>query len=51
MYASPEPTLENIVPRVSSASGFVLGALTGLLLWFGVYPGPLLKVIRAVFPA
>jgi NADH-quinone oxidoreductase subunit N len=50
MYASPEPTGGSILPRVSLQGGCVLAALTGLLLWFGVYPGPLLQMIRAVFP-
>jgi NADH-quinone oxidoreductase subunit N len=32
------------------AGSYVLLALTILLIWFGVYPAPLLKVIRTVLP-
>ncbi|HZS50590.1 MAG TPA: NADH-quinone oxidoreductase subunit N [Bryobacterales bacterium] len=35
------------VRALAPASGFVLAMLTALLLWFGVYPTPLLNVIRA----
>src|SRR5579872_5118755 len=34
----------------SIAGSYVLLALTILLIWFGVYPAPLLKVIRTVLP-
>jgi len=34
----------------SIAGRYVLLALTILLIWFGVYPAPLLKVIRTVLP-
>jgi NADH-quinone oxidoreductase subunit N len=37
-------------PRISAAAGAVLGVLSGLLLWFGIYPEPLLRIIRAVLP-
>jgi NADH-quinone oxidoreductase subunit N len=36
--------------HASSIGGILLGILSGLLLWLGVYPGPLLSVIRGVFP-
>lgn len=49
MYATPERGLSTLGPHISSAGGVVLGTLT-LLLWFGIYPGPLLKAIRVVFP-
>jgi NADH-quinone oxidoreductase subunit N len=32
---------------LSPAGGFVLAVLTVLLIWFGVYPAPLLELIRA----
>jgi len=50
LFASPEerPAAE-AAPRVSPswAAGIALGVLAVLLLWFGVYPGPLERVIRA----
>ncbi len=49
MYA-PEPQSAALPARVSAGGGVVLGALTLLLLWFGVYPEPLLRLIRGVFP-
>jgi NADH-quinone oxidoreductase subunit N len=36
--------------RTSRSGGFVLAVLTILLVWLGVYPGPLLDIIKeAVF--
>lgn len=39
----PTPAVE---PSFAAADGFVLLLLTGLLLWFGIFPEPLLSVIR-----
>lgn len=50
MYATGETAVAIALPRLSPAGGVVLAALTGLLLWFGVYPEPLLQIIRSVFP-
>jgi NADH-quinone oxidoreductase subunit N len=35
------------LPATSAASGLLLGALTVALVWLGVYPGPMLDLIRA----
>jgi NADH:ubiquinone oxidoreductase subunit 4 (subunit M) len=32
---------------MAPGSAFILGTLTILLIWFGVYPTPLLNLIRA----
>src|SRR5262249_33483101 len=37
----PAPT-----PRLATGSAFVLGALATLLIWFGIYPTPLVDLIR-----
>jgi NADH-quinone oxidoreductase subunit N len=50
MYASVEYETLEIAPRISAAPVAVLGVLTGLLLWFGIYPEPILRIIRAVMP-
>jgi NADH-quinone oxidoreductase subunit N len=49
MYAASE-SAPTATPPVSYPGAIVLGALTGLLLWFGVYPESLLQVIRTVVP-
>jgi NADH:ubiquinone oxidoreductase subunit 4 (subunit M) len=41
------------VPRAelhAIGGSYVLVALTILLIWLGVYPGPLLNVVRKVLP-
>jgi len=43
--ASPERQFS--VQSLGSGSAFVLGGLAVLLVWFGVYPAPLLNLIRA----
>jgi NADH-quinone oxidoreductase subunit N len=50
MYASPESSATQAAPSISSIGGIVLGTLTGLLLWFGIYPGPLLHMLDGMFP-
>ena len=50
MYASPELDPVDVGSRVSSTAGAVLCTLTVLLVWFGIYPEPLLRVIRTVLP-
>jgi NADH-quinone oxidoreductase subunit N len=49
MYTMPEGAEEAAAaaPSLSLTGGFALGALTVLLIWFGVYPSPLLDMIRA----
>lgn len=37
-----------LVSKISWADGFVLTVLTVLLIWFGVYPAPLMNMIRVV---
>ncbi len=37
-----------LAPSLSLMSGVALAALTLLLVWFGVYPGPLLHLIRTL---
>jgi NADH-quinone oxidoreductase subunit N len=46
LYASPEYGGSGMNARVSPLAGAVLGALAVVLLWFGIYPGPLLRMIR-----
>lgn len=50
MYAPSRQEAAMSAVSISSATVAVLGVLTGLLLWFGVYPEPLLRIIRGVFP-
>lgn len=51
MFASPEKNAIEIGSRASPLAGAVLCVLTVLLVWFGIYPEPLLRVIRTVLPA
>jgi len=51
MYALPEGEVGGIETRTPAVAGIVLVALTGLLVWFGIYPEPLLRVIRGVLPS
>jgi NADH-quinone oxidoreductase subunit N len=50
MYASVEYETREIAPHISAGPVAVLGVLTGLLVWFGIYPEPILRIIRAVMP-
>lgn len=50
MYAAPEHEAAQIASRVSSAAGTVLAVLAGLLVWFGIYPEPLLRIIHTIGP-
>lgn len=50
MYASVEYETSEIAPRISAAPVAVLGVLTVLLVCFGIYPEPILRIIRAVMP-
>jgi len=45
LYAAP-PRREVPTPKVSAGGALVLAALAILLIWFGVYPAPLLDLIR-----
>ena len=49
LYARRPEAAPHAEPH-SIAGRYVLLALTILLIWFGVYPAPLLKVIRTVLP-
>ena len=51
MYASPERGAIETGSRISSAAGAVLCMLAVLLVWFGIYPEPLLRLIRTVLRA
>ncbi len=44
---SPAPEQQPSMQRLDWASAFLLGGLAVLLIWFGVYPTPLLNLIRA----
>jgi NADH-quinone oxidoreductase subunit N len=48
IYAQPKQEEHPSLPRVPLAGGIVLAALTVLLIWIGVYPGPLIEGIRSV---
>ena len=50
IYASVDRPATPISVPASSMAGIVLTALTGLLLWLGIYPPPLLHVIKNVLP-
>ncbi len=39
------------LPRVSATGGLLFAALVGLLVWFGVYPEPLLRLIQGTIRA
>ena len=45
LYGQPAESLTG-VSRLAPAGGLVLALLAGLLVWFGVFPGPLLSMIR-----
>ena len=49
LYASTSEKPAEVAPRMAFGSS-VLVALTLLLIWLGVYPAPLLHVIRAALP-
>jgi NADH-quinone oxidoreductase subunit N len=51
MYMQPgrEMVAAAVVPRVSAQ--LLLAALVGLLVWFGLYPGPLIRMIQAALAA
>jgi NADH-quinone oxidoreductase subunit N len=42
LYARPTGEQTSVLPRISITGGVVLAVLTLLLVWIGVYPGPLL---------
>jgi len=46
LYSAP-PQQVAARPRLARASVVVLAALAILLIWFGVYPGPLLDLVRS----
>ena len=50
MYAAPDIQPTTIAVRATSMGGVVLATLTGLLLWLGIYPSPVLHMIQNVFP-
>jgi NADH-quinone oxidoreductase subunit N len=45
LYA-PSPERQEFVQPIGTPNGFVLAALTVLLIWFGIYPAPLQDVIQ-----
>jgi NADH-quinone oxidoreductase subunit N len=44
---SDDPEMERVHGKVPAVGAFALAALLVLLLWFGVYPGPLLNLIHS----
>lgn len=50
LYASPQRDTIEIGSPVSFAARAVLCGLTVLLVWLGIYPDPLLRIIRTVLP-
>jgi NADH-quinone oxidoreductase subunit N len=46
LYSAP-PERAPLVPTLAPSSACVLAGLTILLIWFGVYPAPLLDLIRS----
>lgn len=50
LYTSPaEEKIIETVPKLPLAGGFVMAVLTLLLVWFGVYPSPLIRLIEITF--
>jgi NADH-quinone oxidoreductase subunit N len=50
MYATPDSESTTTAEPATSIGGAVLAALTCLLLWLGIYPNPVLRMIENVFP-
>ncbi len=50
MRHDEEPITGKRDRAVSTIDGLVLAALAGVLIWLGVYPGPMIGVIQAAFP-
>lgn len=48
MYMRPEEAAQTapIVPRVSILAGATLTALVVIVLWLGIWPAPVLEIIR-----
>ena len=51
MYESTEEETATNAVSISARTAAALGILTALLLWFGIYPEPILRIIRVVLPA
>jgi NADH-quinone oxidoreductase subunit N len=45
---SPAAAIPPAIPPLSLASGAALSALSFILVWLGVYPGPLLHLLQAI---
>lgn len=50
MYATPDTEPTTIAIPTTSVGGVVLAALTGLLLWLGLYPNPVLHIVENMIP-
>lgn len=48
MYSHPSEEIVPPAPSLSPSGGLVLAVLTVLLIWLGVYPGPLIDIIRTM---
>lgn len=48
-YATPDTQPTTTGAPATSMGGVVLATLTGLLLWLGIYPNPVLHMIKNVF--
>lgn len=50
MYATSDTEPTTIAIPATSMGGVVLAALTGLLLWLGIYPNPVLHIVENMLP-
>lgn len=50
MYATPDTEPTTIAIPATFMGGVVLAALTGLLLWLGLYPNPVLHIVENMIP-
>ncbi len=51
MLSSPDEEATDVLPKISFSGKIILVGLTGALLYFGIYPAPLLQLIRDMMTA
>jgi len=51
MLSSPDEEMAGVLPKISISGKIILVGLTGALLYFGIYPAPLLQLIRDMMTA
>jgi NADH-quinone oxidoreductase subunit N len=51
MYSTGGEAARFSEPKVSAASGLALAALVAGVLWLGIYPAPLVRLLRSASPA